>query len=56
MTKKDKILKQINKEINDIEYAMACDDSISSFSLSFAQAEERLNYLNKIKKQYETKG
>lgn len=41
---------QIENEINEIEMAMACDDSVSSYSFAFSQAEERLKYLKKLLK------
>ena len=53
--KVENIRQKIEAEINDIETAMACDDSVSSFSLAFAEAEERLEYLKKLLKKYETK-
>lgn len=46
---------QIVKEINDIENAMAGDDSMSPFSFSYVQAEERLEELKKMLKEYEKK-
>lgn len=37
----------ILKEINEIENAIACDESMSPYSFVVAQAEERLEYLKK---------
>lgn len=43
---------EIEKEIGEIETAMACDDSISETSFTFANAEARLEYLYTILQQY----
>jgi hypothetical protein len=54
MKNEEQLIKDIEREIDEIETAMACDDSISPFSLAFAQASDRLDYLrrylNKLKK------
>ena len=39
---------QIEEEINDIENALACDDSVSSYSFAVSEAQERLKHLKRL--------
>lgn len=39
---------QIREEINSIETAMACDDSVAEGSLTYSDAKERLLKLKKM--------